>query len=287
MPSPKSRRCAPVPQVAARAQRAFTLIELLVVISIIALLISILLPSLSRARDQGKGVVCLARLHEFGTALASYENISNDTLPPAQWSPGNCEQHNLPVRYGWQELIFQFVYKEEVAPYQAEGHDIDFPVQRNLDTERFAKYFLCKASSFTGVNAGHYRVYLPSWSAGTFSLNSDGTFNESSGPNPAFAVSRSGLSPKAMLLGDSNEQSHRGDGDLTAIHQGDDCSFIDAGEANEAGPSGIDGNRFSDRHYGGTNYLFQDFHAEWRTDLRRKLARDWDLNGIADIDYVP
>ena len=77
------------------------------------------------------------------------------------------------------------------------------------------------------------------------------------------------------------------DGDLENLHRGDDGSYIDAGEANEAGPSGNDGNRFSDRHYGGTNYLFQDFHAAWNTNLRKKLARDWDQNGTDDIDYAP
>jgi prepilin-type N-terminal cleavage/methylation domain-containing protein/prepilin-type processing-associated H-X9-DG protein len=277
------------------AGAAFTLIELLVVISIIALLISILLPSLSRARDQGKGVVCLARLHEFGTALASYENISGDVLPPAEWSPDVCDVHGQAIRYGWQEILFKFVYREELTiasgvQFTADSHEIDFPVQRNLDPERWAQYFLCKASSYNGTNAGHYRVYLPWWATGTYSLNSDGTFNLDSGPNARHAGARGSLSPKAMLMGDSNEQSHRGDGDYIApggVHEGNDGSFIDAGEADEAGPNGIDGNRFSDRHYGGTNYLFQDFHAEWRTNLRRKLALDWDLNGIDDIDFAP
>jgi len=258
-----------------------------VVISIIALLISILLPSLGRARDQGKGVVCLARLHEFGTALASYENISSDLLPPALWSPAQCPMHNQPIRYGWQELLFCFIYKETIDPFQRDGHRVDFPVQRNLDPDRWAKYFLCKASSYHATNAGHYRVYLPSWSAGTYALNPDGTFDATSGPKPEFAVSRSSLSPKMMLMADSNELSHRGDGDLTSPHTGNDCTYIDAGEADEAGPKGTDGNRFSDRHYGGTNYLFQDFHAEWNTNLRRRLARDWDLNGIDDVDYAP
>ena len=69
-----------------RVTRGFTLIELLTVVAIISLLISILMPSLGRARDQAKSVHCLARLKEFGNAIASYENIYHDMLPPAMWN---------------------------------------------------------------------------------------------------------------------------------------------------------------------------------------------------------
>ncbi len=52
--------------------RGFTLIELLVVVSIIALLISILLPSLKKARIQAKNTKCAAQLHDIGVSLMSY-----------------------------------------------------------------------------------------------------------------------------------------------------------------------------------------------------------------------
>jgi len=56
-----------------RRRRGFTLIELLVVVAIIALLVSILLPSLSKAREQAKAAVCATRLRTFGQAAVTYE----------------------------------------------------------------------------------------------------------------------------------------------------------------------------------------------------------------------
>ncbi len=62
-------------------RKAFTLIELLVVVAIIALLISILLPSLARARELSKRSVCAANLKGIGTACATYANDSEQVYP--------------------------------------------------------------------------------------------------------------------------------------------------------------------------------------------------------------
>lgn len=71
----------------AREQAAFTLIELLVVISIIALLISILLPALSNARRAAQDVACLAMLRQLGTANATYEADSKGYTYPVRLKP--------------------------------------------------------------------------------------------------------------------------------------------------------------------------------------------------------
>ena len=64
----------------ARNKSAFTLIELLVVISIIALLLSIMTPSLQKAREQGKRAVCMANLHAIGMGLHAYATDNDDAL---------------------------------------------------------------------------------------------------------------------------------------------------------------------------------------------------------------
>jgi prepilin-type N-terminal cleavage/methylation domain-containing protein/prepilin-type processing-associated H-X9-DG protein len=59
----------------------FTLIELLVVIAVIAILASLLLPALARAKESGRATKCLSNLHQLGLALQMYVADNNNRLP--------------------------------------------------------------------------------------------------------------------------------------------------------------------------------------------------------------
>ena len=64
-----------------RAERAFTLIELLVAIAIIAILASLLLPALGRAKEASKAVSCVDNLKQWGMATQLFTSENDDFLP--------------------------------------------------------------------------------------------------------------------------------------------------------------------------------------------------------------
>jgi prepilin-type N-terminal cleavage/methylation domain-containing protein/prepilin-type processing-associated H-X9-DG protein len=89
-------------------KKAFTLVELLVVIGIIAVLISVLLPALAKAREEGNRIKCLSNMRQIGMAFQSYLHENKLHFPdPASanhydnwicWNTNNWHEQGDPTQ---------------------------------------------------------------------------------------------------------------------------------------------------------------------------------------------
>ena len=83
---------------------AFTLIELLVVVSTICLLVAILMPTLSQAKELARRAGCAGGLHQLGMAFQMWANGHNKSLPLGtrnyDWYLG-ARWPNHPMYHGW------------------------------------------------------------------------------------------------------------------------------------------------------------------------------------------
>jgi prepilin-type N-terminal cleavage/methylation domain-containing protein/prepilin-type processing-associated H-X9-DG protein len=122
----------------ARHAAAFTLIELLVVVAVIALLLSILLPALSQARQSALRVTCQSNLRQQVQGALMYASEYKDRLPLAK-------------NYDWEQtrytkLQYAQYIQEALIPYLGGQKRADIPVDPNqFKLVAFAKVFRCPA----------------------------------------------------------------------------------------------------------------------------------------------
>lgn len=132
----------------------FTLVELLVVIGIIALLISILMPSLTKARRQSQIVACASNLRQIGLALNLYAGDNKGLLPPGHWVNGDAS-----IGYGWDDyLLMSGVMGNRNALTQAEYDD---PQGIQASTGKRFKAFECPADDVERSDGRVPRSYAP------------------------------------------------------------------------------------------------------------------------------
>ena len=127
--------------------KKFTLIELLIVVAVIALLMSILLPSLSRARESAMLAVCMSQLKQVGVGFGLYAKNNKGYFPPAatDGSPGAA-------------YIGKISYDDQLAAYM--GRKLTAAqINQSFLTHAQAgdKIFLCPKDKTPPDNGDHIR----------------------------------------------------------------------------------------------------------------------------------
>src|SRR6266496_4198362 len=106
------------------ARRGFTLVELLVVIGIIAILISILLPTLSRARKAARAAQCLSNVRQLGIGFLMYTNVYHRSIPFYQ----STEEQGLWI--GQLRPVYSRIDASRMCPEAWEPFNLNTPVVR-------------------------------------------------------------------------------------------------------------------------------------------------------------
>ena len=210
---------------------SFTLVELLVVIAIIAILAAILLPVLSKAKEQGNKISCLNNLRQWGIALGMYCDDNNDYMCYEGGGGDISTSYNLGA---WYNVLPKYMHQTPLKDlYSAGNFRPPLPGQRSI--------WVCPSVRAVGSDYAMPPAINHAWFGYAMNFLSQGCFPAPPGKGQR---QRTICKDQASVIFLSDSENN-------------DYSFTDGYYLYQAPQK--------PRHMGGMNFMFVDGHAQWVT----------------------
>jgi prepilin-type N-terminal cleavage/methylation domain-containing protein len=270
--------------------QGFTLIELLVVVAIIALLIAILLPALSNAREQAKTVKCAANMRSIGQIIHGFAAENDDRAPGMAQQATNKAGVPAIDSFPWNYILNTFYLPQRTALTTNTGIDLFSPPSSKTLTcpdfvwakGEFRRMYAMNTWLGGGIRqypdavAGQYgRLVIPSPQPDP-SVNGLLTLSEWDGSNAVSAVKTGYVLGAKLTRFNPNqfmllEQEHANDYSGPGLYS-PTTGAVTLGESSPTYPTycgggGANGGYVSFRHpYGRkANFLYMDVHVDLLT----------------------
>lgn len=233
----------------------FTLIELLVVISIILVLVSLLLPSLKKARDNAKQIVCKSNMKQDGLASISYANDYNSYLPCNQTGAAATYLKGLPensssdyASAGPGETLWEYLGKK--------GQLLFCPSNQGFGYDKYKIYFMRYPGHVWG--SGDNTLWIGYAYFGRYKSD---RFKTPSGAQYPFMPDIKSGTAKDVLMADLT---------MSTSYTATEEKNLSAGELWDSANNSHSG---SSTYPAGANVLFYDNHITWTpgANMSRKI----------------